>query len=291
VATFQQGDPLPEMLVQARTALEEGRYQEAVDLYEDAIDLALYSDDSSALAGPMVARLRLGLAEGYRAMRENDEALRVTEDIFDSEPGPETLDRALEIRYEIGLAFLGGSTRRLLGLEVRAERKGIEILTDLVRQYPYQGFSDDAIYQCASWYLKNQLPKDAERYFQRLLMEYPESSWAAPSQILMGDALLAQIKGYQYDMAPLAAAEQHYRRYLRLFPNQGESQRARNSLNKIAEIRAKRRMYIARYYLGIDRPKSARIYLEKVILDVPDSNEAAEARQILEGLARKAEES
>ena len=284
VTSIQQADPLPEMLIQASDSLEQGLYPEAVALYEDAIELVLYGDDRERAPGPLLARLRLGLAEGLRAMRNNDDALRVTEDIFDSDPGPETLDRALEIRYEIGLSYLSGATRRLLGLEVNAERKGLKVLTDLVQRYPFQPFSDDAIFHCGNWYLRNNLPEDAERYFERLLREYPESSWSSATQILAGDAVLAQIKGIEYDMGPLAIAERHYRRYLRLFPDHGESQRARNALEQIDLMRAQRRLLIAQFYIRLEKHHSARIYLEKIILTVPASDTAAEAARLLDSL-------
>ena len=281
LTTLSDGDQLTDLLIQARDALEEGRHQEAVSLYEDSLEIALYGDDGDPTPGPLLARIRLGLAESFRAIRNNDEALRITDQIFESDPGSETLDRALEIRYEIGVSYLNGATRRLLGLEVSAERKGLDVLSELVERYPFQPFSDDAIYHCANWYLKNKLPKDAQRLFERLLREYPGSSWAAPSQILIGDALLAQVKGVEYDMGPLSQAERHYRRYLRLFPNQGDGQRARNALQEIQILKAKRRLLVADFYIRIEKFESARIYLEKIILDVPSSEEAVRARQIL----------
>ncbi|MDE0960607.1 MAG: tetratricopeptide repeat protein [Planctomycetota bacterium] len=281
VASIEQGDPLPEMLIQARDALEQGQYTEAVTLYENAIEFSMYGEDGEPVSGPLLARIRLGLAESLLASRQNDEALRVTENIFDSDPGPETLDRALEIRYEIGLSYLSGTTRRLLGLEISAERKGLQVLADLIQRYPFQPFSDDAVFHSANWYLKNKLPEDAERFFERLLREYPGSSWTAPAQILAGDAVLLQIKGVEYDMGPLVVAERHYRRYLRLFPDQGESQRARKALGTIAKMRAQRHLLVAQFYLGINKPKSAKVYLEKVLLDVPASEEAAEARRVI----------
>ena len=281
LTTLSDGDQLTDLLIQARDALEEGRHQEAVSLYEDSLEIALYGDDGDPTPGPLLASIRLGLAESFRAIRNNDEALRITDQIFESDPGSETLDRALEIRYEIGVSYLNGATRRLLGLEVSAERKGLDVLSELVERYPFQPFSDDAIYHCANWYLKNKLPKDAQRLFERLLREYPGSSWAAPSQILIGDALLAQVKGVEYDMGPLSQAERHYRRYLRLFPNQGDGQRARNALQEIQILKAKRRLLVADFYIRIEKFESARIYLEKIILDVPSSEQAVRARQIL----------
>ena len=290
LTALPSGDPLADLLIQARDALEEGRYQEAVTLYEESLELALYDEERAPSPGPLLARIRLGYAESLRAVRNNDEALRVTEEIFDSDPGSGTLERTLEIRYEIGISYLNGATRRLLGLEVNAERRGLEVLSDLVEQYPFQPFSDDAIYYCASWYLKNQLPKDAERLFERLLREYPNSSWATPAQILLADSLLSQIKGVEYDLGPLADAERHYRRYLRLYPNQGDAVRARNALEEIQILKARRRLLVADFYIRIDKFKSARIYLEKIILEVPASDEAAQAEKILKEISEQDKE-
>jgi len=281
VTTLSGGDPLADLLIQARDALEEGRHADAVTLYEDSLEIALYGDDRTPTPGPLLARIRLGLAESLRAVRNNAEALRVTEEIFDSDPGSGTLQRTLEIRYEIGIAYLNGATRRLLGLEVSAERKGLNVLSDLVERYPFQPFSDDAIYHCASWYLKDKQPKEAERLFGRLLREYPNSSWAAPAQILIADAFLSQIKGVEYDLGPLSDAERHYRRYLRLYPNQDDAQRARSALQEIQILRARRRLLVANFYIRVDKLESARIYLEKIILEVPASKEALQAEQML----------
>jgi len=46
-------------------------------------------------------------------------------------------------------------------------------------------------------------------------------------------------------------------------------------------LKAKRRLLVAEFYIRIEKFESARIYLEKIILDVPSSEQAVRARQIL----------
>ena len=277
-----------ELLILARGAAEAGNPQRAAEIYQDAIDLYLYEDEGPS-RGPLIARVRLDLTRALVESRNFDEALRVTEEIFDSDPGPQTLEEALFIRYNIGFSYLTGATRRLFGLDVNAESRGLEVLNGLIDDYPFMNFSDDAIFHCGNWYLKNDQPEEAERYLTRLVREYPESEWVAPAQLLAGDAAMAQLKGVDYDLGILVSAEQHYRRYLRLFPGQGDAARARESLELIESFKAQRRLRIADFYIRIEKYDSAIIYLEKVLLEAAGSRESEEARRILEEIRSKLE--
>ena len=269
------------ILAEARNATEAGDADRAVVLFQDAIDLYLYEDDVPR-RGPLISRVRLDLVRALVASRQFDEALRVTDEIFESDPGPQTLEESLQIRYNIGFSYLTGATRKLFGLEVNAESRGLEVLNNLIKDYPFMNFTDDAIFHCGNWYLKNNQPDEAERYFTRLVREYPESDWIAAAQLLAGDAAMAQLKGVDYDLGILVNAERYYRRYLRLFPGQGDAARARESLEQIEAFKARRRLQIADFYIRIEKFESARIYLEKVLLEFDGTPEAAEARQILE---------
>ena len=269
------------ILAEARNATEAGDADRAVVLFQDAIDLYLYEDEVPR-RGPLISRVRLDLVRALVASRQFDEALRVTDEIFESDPGPQTLEESLQIRYNIGFSYLTGATRRLFGLEVNAESRGLEVLNNLIKDYPFMNFTDDAIFHCGNWYLKNNQPDEAERYFTRLVREYPESDWIAAAQLLAGDAAMAQLKGVDYDLGILVNAERYYRRYLRLFPGQGDAARARESLEQIEAFKARRRLQIADFYIRIEKFESARIYLEKVLLEFNGTPEAAEARQVLE---------
>ena len=269
------------ILAEARNATEAGDADRAVVLFQDAIDLYLYEDEVPR-RGPLISRVRLDLVRALVASRQFDEALRVTDEIFESDPGPQTLEESLQIRYNIGFSYLTGATRRLFGLEVNAESRGLEVLNNLIKDYPFMNFTDDAIFHCGNWYLKNNQPDEAERYFTRLVREYPESDWIAAAQLLAGDAAMAQLKGVDYDLGILVNAERYYRRYLRLFPGQGDAARARESLEQIEAFKARRRLQIADFYIRIEKFESARIYLEKVLLEFDGTPEAAEARQVLE---------
>ena len=276
------------ILTEARNATEVGNSDKAITLYRDAIDLYLYEDDEPR-RGPLISRVRLDLVRALVASRQFDEALRVTEEIFDSDPGPQTLEESLQIRYNIGFSFLTGATRRLFGLEVNAESRGLEILNNLIKDYPFMNFTDDAIFHCGNWYLKNNQPDEAERYFTRVVREYPESDWIAAAQLLAGDAAMAQLKGVDYDLGILVSAERYYRRYLRLFPGQGDAARARESLEKIEAFKARRRLQIADFYIRIDKFESARIYLEKVLVESNGTPEAVKAQQVLDQIRSKLE--
>ena len=269
------------ILSEARAATEGGNSEKAISLFQDAIELYLFEDDVPR-RGPLISRVRLDLVRALVASRQYDEALRVTEEISESDPGPQTLEESLQIRYNIGFSYLTGATRRLFGLEVNAESRGLEVLNNLIKDYPFMNFTADAIFHCGNWYLKNDQPEEAERYFTRIVREYPESDWIAAAQLLAGDSAMAQLKGVDYDLGILISAERYYRRYLRLFPGQGEAARARESLEKIDGVKARRRLQTADVYIRIEKFESARIYLEKVLIESSGTPEATEAQQVLQ---------
>ena len=276
------------LLSEARSATEEGNSEKAISLFQDAIDLYLFEEDVPR-RGPLISRVRLDLVKALMVGRQFDEALRVTEEISESDPGPQTLEESLQIRYNIGFSYLTGATRRLFGFEVDAESRGLEILNNLIKDYPFMNFTAGAIFHCGNWYLENNQPEEAERYFTRIVREYPESEWVAAAQLLAGDSAMAQLKGVDYDLGILISAERYYRRYLRLFPGQGEAARARESLEKIESLKARRRLQIADFYIRIAKYESARIYLEKILVESSGTPEAVEAQKVMEEIRSKLE--
>lgn len=268
---------LADRLREADQALRDRRYDRAIELYERLLE-------AFPRTTPTVETIRASLLEAQFLARDYDAALATSEQILEGEPSAATIQRVLERRYEIGLSFLNGATRRVLGLSVSAEGKGLEILDGLVEKYPFQPFADDAIYHIANFYLRRQDYAEAEQLFQRLLRDYPTSPWAAMAEYRIGEASLKRLKGVEYDLGTLESAARRFQRYLKLNPAGDQAAQARKNLAEIEDLRAKRWLKIAEFYLTFDKEEAARVYLRKIRENHPQTEEGRRAAELLAGL-------
>jgi len=268
-----------QILEEAQNAFDSGDYEVAIEIYRKILE--------QSGEGPIAERMRVFLLESHFLTRDYDTALDLAEEILEGSPGSETIRKVLARRYEIGVSYLNGAQRKILGFEVGAERRGLEILTDLVGQFPFQPFAGDAVYQIATWYMRNGLYEDADRYYRRLLRDYPESLWRSTAEFRIGEAAFSRLKGVQYDFGQLIEAERQFRRYLRLHPTGEYAARCSENLEKIQGFRARRWLDVAKFYLGLEHPEATRIYLRKILRDCPETPEAKEAIDLLEKLQRE----
>jgi outer membrane protein assembly factor BamD (BamD/ComL family) len=268
---------IAQALQTADLALRERRFTEAIAGYERI----LVSFEGS---NPTVETIRSSLLEAQVQLRDYDAALETSREILEGSPSAATIQRVLDRRFEIGLSFLNGATRRVLGLSVSAEGKGLEVLDELVEKYPFQHFADDAIYHIASFYLRREDYAEAEQLFQRLLRDYPQSQWSTMAEYRIGEAALKRLKGVEYDFGTLETAERRFKRYLKLNPAGDQAARARESLAEIEALRAERWLRVAEFYISFGKKDSARVYLNKLREHHPDRDEGRRAAELLEGL-------
>ena len=119
-----ESQELVDRLRAADQALREGNAEAAIAGYERVLSRMRTST-------PTVETIRSSLMEAQYIARRYDAALETSQKILDGDPSAATIQRALERRYEIGLGFLNGATRRVLGLSVSAEGRGLEVLDEL----------------------------------------------------------------------------------------------------------------------------------------------------------------
>ena len=268
---------ISDRLVAADQALRNGRYAEAIEGYQQILS----TFDTSS---PSIELIRSSLLEAEYLSKDYDSALQTSQEILDGDPSAETIARALQRRYGIGLSFLGGATRQVLGLSVSAEGKGLQVLDELVEKYPFQPFADDAVYHIASWYLDRGKYPEAEQLFQRLLRDYPTSPWTQTAEYRIGEAALQSLKGVEYDFGALDSAERRFKRYLKLSPAGDQAARARESLAEIEELRAERWLMVAEFYIAFEQVEAARVYLRKLRENQPNTPEGRRAARLWDNL-------
>ncbi|MEM7168300.1 MAG: outer membrane protein assembly factor BamD [Planctomycetota bacterium] len=223
--------------------------------------------------------------EAQYLARDFDAALETIEVVLKRDPDSETLQRVLRSKYEIGSAYLTGTTRSILGIPFSAGSYGAEILDSIVQRYPFLPFSDDALFRVAEYYFGRKQYAEAEFVYEKLIQDYPQSDWVGLAEYQIGDAAFRRLKGVEYDMSPLDKAERYFNRYLSNHPGGDRADETRAILREIDELRAERLYRVARFYLRLEKSRAAGLYLQRILKEHPRAATANKARADLTQLA------
>lgn len=231
--------------------------------------------------------------EALLAVQDRESALECYDQALKLRPDLDLLRKTLERKYQIGLDYLEGrASRYFLGfIAYSSPAFGVKILDELVRDYPYESFSDDALYSIANHYARNENWEECRPVYERLIAMYPRSEFVPEAYFQLGTAIYHGIKSYRCDPTPIVRARWHFERYLEKRDVGSETKRARERIEELKNMEASYELYVARFYLGDDNVKGARIHLSAAVrkgrsLDgkpLPAAREAEEALKSLPG--------
>ncbi len=247
------GDPL----AVARDLRARGKLEEALVVLENV----------TRGGGPLAADAYFERGEILRALERWEEALDSYNQAIRLRPRLDLLQRTLERKYRLGLDFLQGNAKRsFLGLfSYSSPSFGVRILDELVQQFPYQSFSDDALYSIANHYFRNGQWEEAQAVYERLIDTYPRSEWVPPAYFQLGKAIYHQIKGYKYDPTPITKARWYFERFLEKQRVGPEAEEARRFVRKLRDMEARYELYVASFYILNGCPKGAKIHLRAAL--------------------------
>ncbi|MEE8143155.1 MAG: outer membrane protein assembly factor BamD [Planctomycetota bacterium] len=268
-----------ELLEQADKAFAAKRYRDAARGYYLLLRVYPASTEAGHAHGQLL--------EAQFLSKNFNGALITIQDILARRPDAETISHVVKREYEIGAAYLTGTPRYFLGIAISAEKYGVEILTKMVERYPYQPFSDDALFHIASFYYRKVEFLKAEAVYQRLIRDYPQSEWAGIAEYQIGESALKRLKGVEYDFAPLEEAERRFSRYMRLHSRGDKAKQAQAGLDTIDRLRADRLLRTAIFYIREKKPRAARMYLQQILRHHPNSLVEGRARELLKSTAAR----
>ncbi|MCA8960940.1 MAG: outer membrane protein assembly factor BamD [Planctomycetes bacterium] len=269
------------LLAESDEAFAAERYDEAALGYRLLID--------SHPSAEQVPRAYVQLMESRFRSKDYDECLEVIDAILARKPDAETVSLVIRRKYEIGTAYLAGARRRVFGISVSAEDEGISVLDSLVERFPYQPYSDDALYHIGAHFQNREQYLDAEVVYERLIRDYPQSDWASLAEYQIGASALSRLKGVEYDFAPVDEAERRFRRYLRLHPGGDRAEAADRGLTTVSRLRAEKLFGIAQFYQREGKPTAVRTYLQRLLRDHPEAPVADKARDLLRKITARSE--
>jgi len=269
---------------ESRKALDAGAYQDALQGFLSLRD----NFPDSPLARSV--EISFQIAECYFQMGERyyENAYQYYLRVLRQNPPEEMLQTTLGRIYDIGISFLHGRARLyFLGFIPHGKSHGVDILTGdrgLVTNYPYIKYSEDALMEVARYYFENREYLEAERIYEQMVRNYPQSPWNDTAEYQLALSVYRQIRGVEYDQDSIKRARIKFNSYLNHHPRGSQVEEVRRLLHHMSEMEGQRDLNIAKYYLRESYPQAAMLYLRSVFIKNPKTEAAREARKIYENM-------
>ena len=151
---------------------------------------------------------------------------------------------------------------------------------------PTGPLADDALMLTATYYQRKQNFVEADRYFEILRDEYPDSPHLEDAFVLGAHVKQMSYQGPYYEGRDLAGAQKLKEQSLHLFPASHERPQLREDLQKIYLQQAERAWYEVEYYQKKRRPRAVAIACIQLINEYPDTSFARDARAVLKNIDR-----
>lgn len=241
---------------------------------------------------PMMPEAVLVRGDALTAMGDEYNALYDYERVIREYPGDPAYVLAVERELDIGVRYLEGYKRKILGVRIlNADDIGEELLIRCQERLPGSRIAERAGIELADYYYReHNLPLAAEAYeiFNEL---YRNSQYTMKAMQRRVYATIAQFKGPRYDGSKLVDARILVKRFSSLYP--GEAQKAgldESLLARLDESAANARLEKARYYLKQGDGPSGRYVMKRLIADHPHTAAAREAYATMEQRGWKPDE-
>lgn len=149
---------------------------------------------------------------------------------------------------------------------------------------PTGPLADDALMLTATYYQRKQNYVEADRYFEILRDEYPESPHLEDAFVLGAHVKQMSYQGPYYEGRELKGAQRLKEQTLHLFPASQERQQLRTDLQKIYLQEAERAWVEVEYYQKKRKPRAVAIACIQLISEYPDTPYAKKARAVLRSI-------
>jgi len=152
---------------------------------------------------------------------------------------------------------------------------------------PTGPLADDALMLTATYYQRHQNYVEADRYFEILREEYPDSPHLESAFVLGAHVKQMSYQGPYYEGQDLEGARKLKEQSLQLFPVSSHRQQIRKDLDELYLQEAERLWAKVEYYEKKNKPKAIAIACVKLVAEYPDTGYAKEAREMLRGIDRR----
>jgi outer membrane protein assembly factor BamD (BamD/ComL family) len=165
--------------------------------------------------------------------------------------------------------------------------RALECLKSIWMNDPTGPLADDALMLTATYYQRHDNYVEADRYFEILREEYPDSPHLEEAFLLGAHVKQMSYQGPYYEGRELTGARKLKEQSLQLFPASHQRQQLRKDLDELYLLEAQRAWSSIEYYQKKGRPRAIAIACIQLISEYPDTSYAKDARALLRTIDRK----
>jgi outer membrane protein assembly factor BamD len=228
---------------------------------------------------------RLGLAECLVATDYHFKAFQEYQNLITKHPNSPHFDTALQRESDIGKKFLGGMRHKVWGMKwFPGTEYAVRVFEQIVKNGPYSKVAPDAQFHLGLAHEKLQDYPAAIRDYELLLERYPKLPIAETGQFQIGLAYRQQATRAEYDQSVANQAIAAFGDFVARYPKSDKVPVAEKYQRELRAEQARGLFQIAKFYEKQKRYKSAIIYYNEVIEQLPKSDWAAQAEKKIAGL-------
>ncbi len=199
--------------------------------------------------------------------------------LIDRYPYSEHVDEAVAREFELAERMMDGEGPSFMGIGMfSATDKAANLYKHIVRSAPYGPYGARAQYQLGHAYVKLGELAQAERAFQTVMDNYPNSPAASEAKYQIARVTYRSSLTEEYHMAKTEQAIQKFEGFAKTFPRSELAYEANEMISELRAKKAKNVYDIGSFYQERSRYPSARLYYRDVLNQFPDTIYAAEAK-------------
>lgn len=165
--------------------------------------------------------------------------------------------------------------------------RALECLKQIWMNDPTGPLADDALMLTATYYQRHDNYVEADRYFEILREEYPDSPHLEEAFLLGAHVKQMSYQGPYYEGRELTGARKLKEQSLQLFPASHQRQQLRKDLDQLYLLEAQRAWSKVEYYQKKRRPRAVAIACIQLLSEYPDTPFAKDARALLKTIDRQ----
>jgi outer membrane assembly lipoprotein YfiO len=222
------------------------------------------------------------LAEAYYQSGDRVRAFYHLDELMDDFPESRLFFPALQLQYDIAIAYLDGFKDTFLGLPiVSMTDEAIEMLYRIQERSPGSPLAERALKRTADYYFNSSqfdLARDAYNAFAR---NYPRSPDLPRVRVRAALSSLAEFRGARFDATPLIDARAQFKEIEAQYPDMAAAEDIAGRIDLIDADLARKAYITGDYYRRTNHIRGAVFMYRYVIGTYPDSREAELCRKAL----------